>query len=226
MNFIDPQFGNYTVAALKIIYPNIHDTFQLIYMQTDEQIFKRQMLLQKTSEVLGPISAILAMEFRRSPGYHTSRIKKLGTNKHLCYATLNRAHLFSQTPTLLLTPSPLLSNIHFWSTLSPVAPLSPATRRQGGHLFQVSITNYASLYIYSHLMCLNCLHCLTLPSPLVPVCTHVSVPDPRSQHGWDQHTWPDFSRPSENIGQQRFFFFHFSSHWCFKVKCPQNRHYD
>ncbi|XP_010894428.1 ETS domain-containing protein Elk-4 isoform X2 [Esox lucius] len=43
-----------------------------------------------------------------------------------------------QTPTLLLTPNPLLSNIHFWSTLSPVAPLSPATRRQqGAHtLFQ------------------------------------------------------------------------------------------
>uniref|UniRef100_A0A8C0XY75 ETS transcription factor ELK4 n=1 Tax=Cyprinus carpio carpio TaxID=630221 RepID=A0A8C0XY75_CYPCA len=42
---------------------------------------------------------------------------------------------FLQTP-LLLTPSPLLSNIHFWSTLSPVAPLSPA-RRQGTHtLFQ------------------------------------------------------------------------------------------
>lgn len=42
-----------------------------------------------------------------------------------------------ETPTLLLTPSPLLSNIHFWSTLSPVAPLSPATRRHGAHtLFQ------------------------------------------------------------------------------------------
>uniref|UniRef100_A0A8C2I458 ETS transcription factor ELK4 n=2 Tax=Cyprinus carpio TaxID=7962 RepID=A0A8C2I458_CYPCA len=40
-----------------------------------------------------------------------------------------------QTP-MLLTPSPLLSNIHFWSTLSPVAPNSPA-RRQGTHtLFQ------------------------------------------------------------------------------------------
>ncbi|XDV51280.1 hypothetical protein PO909_020196 [Leuciscus waleckii] len=47
---------------------------------------------------------------------------------------------FLQTP-LLLTPSPLLSNIHFWSTLSPVAPLSPA-RRQGPHtLFQVSHLN-------------------------------------------------------------------------------------
>lgn len=30
INFIDPEFGNYTVAALKIIHPNIHDTFQLI----------------------------------------------------------------------------------------------------------------------------------------------------------------------------------------------------
>ena len=50
--------------------------------------------------------------------------------------------LSSQTPTLLLTPSPLISNIHFWSTLSPVAPLSPATRRQqAAHtLFQVRNT--------------------------------------------------------------------------------------
>ncbi|XP_009463864.1 PREDICTED: ETS domain-containing protein Elk-4 isoform X3 [Nipponia nippon] len=39
--------------------------------------------------------------------------------------------LFSQTP-ILLTPSPLLSSIHFWSTLSPVAPLSPA-RLQGAN---------------------------------------------------------------------------------------------
>lgn len=56
-----------------------------------------------------------------------------------------------QTPTLLLTPSPLLSNIHFWSTLSPVAPLSPATRRQGAHLFQVStwvyITSFCSYLV-------------------------------------------------------------------------------
>ncbi|XP_047439120.1 ETS domain-containing protein Elk-4 [Mugil cephalus] len=51
-------------------------------------------------------------------------------------ASLTPASLIRDTPTLLLTPSPLLSNIHFWSTLSPVAPLSPATRRQGGHLFQ------------------------------------------------------------------------------------------
>ncbi|KAJ8371379.1 hypothetical protein SKAU_G00114070 [Synaphobranchus kaupii] len=43
---------------------------------------------------------------------------------------------FLQTPTLLLTPSPLLSNIHFWSTLSPVAPLSPAWRQAAPTLFQ------------------------------------------------------------------------------------------
>ncbi|XP_064589151.1 ETS domain-containing protein Elk-4 isoform X1 [Zonotrichia leucophrys gambelii] len=43
--------------------------------------------------------------------------------------------LFSQTP-ILLTPSPLLSSIHFWSTLSPVAPLSPARLQGASSLFQ------------------------------------------------------------------------------------------
>ncbi|XP_062998801.1 ETS domain-containing protein Elk-4 [Elgaria multicarinata webbii] len=43
--------------------------------------------------------------------------------------------LFSQTP-ILLTPSPLLSSIHFWSTLSPVAPLSPARLPGANTLFQ------------------------------------------------------------------------------------------
>ncbi|XP_069489255.1 ETS domain-containing protein Elk-4 [Ambystoma mexicanum] len=42
---------------------------------------------------------------------------------------------FSQTP-ILLTPSPLLSSIHFWSTLSPVAPLSPARLHGANTLFQ------------------------------------------------------------------------------------------
>ncbi|CAM4684181.1 ETS domain-containing protein Elk-4 [Caretta caretta] len=42
---------------------------------------------------------------------------------------------FSQTP-ILLTPSPLLSSIHFWSTLSPVAPLSPARLQGANTLFQ------------------------------------------------------------------------------------------
>lgn len=60
-------------------------------------------------------------------------ISPLNLSPSLPTASLTPA--FLQTP-LLLTPSPLLSNIHFWSTLSPVAPLSPA-RRQGAHtLFQ------------------------------------------------------------------------------------------
>nr|AAB29800.1 SAP-1=Elk-1-related Ets domain protein {C-terminal} [human, Peptide Partial, 84 aa] [Homo sapiens] len=42
---------------------------------------------------------------------------------------------FSQTP-IILTPSPLLSSIHFWSTLSPVAPLSPARLQGANTLFQ------------------------------------------------------------------------------------------
>ncbi|NXU51540.1 ELK3 protein, partial [Turnix velox] len=45
--------------------------------------------------------------------------------------SLTPAFFTAQTPNgLLLTPSPLLSSIHFWSSLSPVAPLSPA-RLQG-----------------------------------------------------------------------------------------------
>lgn len=43
-----------------------------------------------------------------------------------------------QTPTgLLLAHSPLLSGIHFWSSLSPVAPLSPARLQGHSSLFQV-----------------------------------------------------------------------------------------
>ncbi|XP_055039742.2 LOW QUALITY PROTEIN: ETS domain-containing protein Elk-4 [Misgurnus anguillicaudatus] len=57
---------------------------------------------------------------------------------------------FLQTP-FVLTPSPLLSNIHFWSTLSPVAPLSPA-RRQGAHtLFQFpSVLSSSQFTIPAH----------------------------------------------------------------------------
>lgn len=44
----------------------------------------------------------------------------------------------SQTPSgLLLAHSPLLSGIHFWSSLSPVAPLSPARLQGHSSLFQV-----------------------------------------------------------------------------------------
>lgn len=46
-----------------------------------------------------------------------------------------------QTPSgLLLAHSPLLSGIHFWSSLSPVAPLSPARLQGHSSLFQVGNT--------------------------------------------------------------------------------------
>ncbi|XP_069085639.1 ETS domain-containing protein Elk-3 isoform X2 [Pleurodeles waltl] len=51
--------------------------------------------------------------------------------------SLTPAFFTAQTPTgLLLTPSPLLSSIHFWSSLSPVAPLSPARMQGPNTLFQ------------------------------------------------------------------------------------------
>ncbi|KAF3704947.1 ETS domain-containing protein Elk-3 ETS-related protein ERP [Channa argus] len=51
--------------------------------------------------------------------------------------SLTSAFLTAQTPSgLLLTPSPLLSNIHFWSNLSPVGPLSPAQLQSHAPLFQ------------------------------------------------------------------------------------------
>ncbi|XP_067915779.1 ETS domain-containing protein Elk-3 isoform X2 [Heterodontus francisci] len=51
--------------------------------------------------------------------------------------SLTPAFFTAQTPSgILLTPSPLLSSIHFWSTLSPVAPLSPARLQGPGSLFQ------------------------------------------------------------------------------------------
>ncbi|KAM4523769.1 ETS domain-containing protein Elk-3 [Fundulus diaphanus] len=51
--------------------------------------------------------------------------------------SLTPAFLTAQTPSgLLLSPSPLLSNIHFWSGLSPVGPLSPAQLQSHAQLFQ------------------------------------------------------------------------------------------
>ncbi|CAJ1054484.1 ETS domain-containing protein Elk-3 [Xyrichtys novacula] len=51
--------------------------------------------------------------------------------------SMTPAFLTAQTPSgLLLTPSPLLSNIHFWSSLSPVGPLSPAQLQSHAPLFQ------------------------------------------------------------------------------------------
>ncbi|XP_024859424.2 ETS domain-containing protein Elk-3 isoform X1 [Kryptolebias marmoratus] len=51
--------------------------------------------------------------------------------------SLTPAFYTAQTPSgLLLAHSPLLSGIHFWSSLSPVAPLSPARLQGHGSLFQ------------------------------------------------------------------------------------------
>ncbi|KAG8514048.1 ETS domain-containing protein Elk-3, partial [Galemys pyrenaicus] len=56
---------------------------------------------------------------------------------HISDAYSKTLYFPSQTPNgLLLTPSPLLSSIHFWSSLSPVAPLSPARLQGPNTLFQ------------------------------------------------------------------------------------------
>ncbi|KAF6714974.1 ETS domain-containing protein Elk-4 [Oryzias melastigma] len=55
--------------------------------------------------------------------------------------SLTPAFFAAQTPSgLLLAHSPLLSGIHFWSSLSPVAPLSPARLQGHSSLFQVRST--------------------------------------------------------------------------------------
>lgn len=67
----------------------------------------------------------------------------------------------------------------------------------------------------------------------VSVCPHPSVPDPCAQYGWDQHSWSNFTRPSEDIGLTPLQhldpdsqttttplpqpFCHSSSPWCFQV---------
>ena len=57
-----------------------------------------------------------------------------------------------QTPNgLLLTPSPLLSSIHFWSSLSPVAPLSPARLQGPNTLFQVGLSNAQVSFLKVHM---------------------------------------------------------------------------
>uniref|UniRef100_A0A3Q4HFX3 ETS domain-containing protein n=1 Tax=Neolamprologus brichardi TaxID=32507 RepID=A0A3Q4HFX3_NEOBR len=72
-------------------------------------------------------------EFKLLQAEEVARLWGARKNKpNMNYDKLSRAlrYYYDKTPTLLLTPSPLLSNIHFWSTLSPVAPLSPATRQR------------------------------------------------------------------------------------------------
>ncbi|XP_043932759.1 ETS domain-containing protein Elk-4 [Protopterus annectens] len=68
--------------------------------------------------------------------------------------------LFSQTP-ILLTP-PLLPNVHFWSTLSPVAPHSPARLHGASTLFQFpSVLNSMHFTVPSS-------DCPSTPGPLSP----------------------------------------------------------
>ncbi|NXA06339.1 ELK4 protein, partial [Sapayoa aenigma] len=115
-----------------------------------QQLEQAQSLQHQSPEVKEEDSSVLEKEFAN----HLSRSKKpkglelaptlvitgsdpspLGIlSPSLPTASLTPA-LFSQTP-ILLTPSPLLSSIHFWSTLSPVAPLSPARLQGANTLFQ------------------------------------------------------------------------------------------
>nr|XP_057930901.1 ETS domain-containing protein Elk-3-like isoform X2 [Doryrhamphus excisus] len=61
--------------------------------------------------------------------------------------SLTPAFFTTQTASgLLLAHSPLLSGIHFWSSLSPVAPLSPARLQGHGSLFQVSTSDACFTY--------------------------------------------------------------------------------
>uniref|UniRef100_A0A8C1L7H0 ETS domain-containing protein n=1 Tax=Cyprinus carpio TaxID=7962 RepID=A0A8C1L7H0_CYPCA len=93
-------------------------------------------------------------EFKLLQAEEVARLWGVRKNKpSMNYDKLSRAlrYYYDKTP-LLLTPSPLLSNIHFWSTLSPVAPLSPA-RRQGTHtLFQVKrmLSVFFILFFFFH----------------------------------------------------------------------------
>ncbi|XP_010183602.1 PREDICTED: ETS domain-containing protein Elk-4 isoform X2 [Mesitornis unicolor] len=115
-----------------------------------QQLEQAQSLQRQSPEPKEQDSSVLEKEFAN----HLSRSKKpkglelaptlvitgsdpspLGIlSPSLPTASLTPA-LFSQTP-ILLTPSPLLSSIHFWSTLSPVAPLSPARLQGANTLFQ------------------------------------------------------------------------------------------
>ncbi|KAM4795066.1 ETS domain-containing protein Elk-4 isoform 1-T1 [Rhinophrynus dorsalis] len=79
----------------------------------------------------------------------------------LATASLTPA-FFSQTP-ILLTPSPLLSSIHFWSTLSPVVPLSPARLHGANTLFQ-----FPSVYNSHMPLTLSSFDSPSTPGPFSP----------------------------------------------------------
>uniref|UniRef100_A0A8C8FZ41 ETS domain-containing protein n=1 Tax=Oncorhynchus tshawytscha TaxID=74940 RepID=A0A8C8FZ41_ONCTS len=79
-------------------------------------------------------------EFKLLKSEEVAKLWGLRKNKtNMNYDKLSRAlrYYYDKTPSgLILTPSPLLSSIHFWSSLSPVGPLSPARLQGHGPLFQ------------------------------------------------------------------------------------------
>ncbi|XP_060886204.1 ETS domain-containing protein Elk-3 isoform X1 [Labrus mixtus] len=89
----------------------------------------------------------LPLRSRKPKGLEISASPLLLTGNDLVSIALNSpalpsgsmtpAFLTAQTPSgLVLTPSHLLSNIHFWSSMSPVGPLSPAQLQSHAPLFQ------------------------------------------------------------------------------------------
>ncbi|XP_045697282.1 ETS domain-containing protein Elk-4 isoform X2 [Phyllostomus hastatus] len=71
--------------------------------------------------------------------YYVKNIIKKVNGQKFVYKFVSYPEILSMDPMktpILLTPSPLLSSIHFWSTLSPVAPLSPARLQGANTLFQ------------------------------------------------------------------------------------------
>uniref|UniRef100_A0A7N8XPX9 ETS transcription factor ELK3 n=1 Tax=Mastacembelus armatus TaxID=205130 RepID=A0A7N8XPX9_9TELE len=79
-------------------------------------------------------------EFKLLKSEEVAKLWGLRKNKtNMNYDKLSRAlrYYYDKTPSgLLLAHSPLLSGIHFWSSLSPVAPLSPACLQGHSSLFQ------------------------------------------------------------------------------------------
>uniref|UniRef100_A0A669C3M2 ETS transcription factor ELK3 n=9 Tax=Euacanthomorphacea TaxID=123369 RepID=A0A669C3M2_ORENI len=79
-------------------------------------------------------------EFKLLKSEEVAKLWGLRKNKtNMNYDKLSRAlrYYYDKTPSgLLLAHSPLLSGIHFWSSLSPVAPLSPARLQGHSSLFQ------------------------------------------------------------------------------------------
>ncbi|XP_038594848.1 ETS domain-containing protein Elk-3 [Micropterus salmoides] len=116
------------------------------------------------------LANIAPLKCRKPKGLEISASSLLLTGSDLVSIALNSpalpsgsltpAFLTAQTPSgLLLTPSPLLSNIHFWSSLSPVGPLSPAQLQSHAPLFQFPTLLNGPIPVP--------LPCVDAPSPLL-----------------------------------------------------------